>query len=126
MLHGTDDLSPYISFVRSLKGSVKKIVVYSLLRNLAKIHTGHSSDGAAFEGKLRHPIGTIAALFRAFAEDDKDFAKLLIEWLSSDGIVQDLRVRRAVMAALAEDLGKLTPHQIDGPTCVLKVIVRYP
>ncbi|KAL9033716.1 MAG: hypothetical protein Q9180_005800, partial [Flavoplaca navasiana] len=105
MLHGTDDLSPYISFVRSLKGSVKKIVVYSLLRNLATILTGPSSDGAAFEGKPRRPIGSIAALFRGFAEDDKDFAKLLVEWLSSDGIVQDLRVRRAVIAALAEDLG---------------------
>ena len=120
MLHGTDDLSPYISFVRSLKSSVKKIVVYSLLRNLAKILTNPSSDGAAFEGNSRHPVGGIAALFRGFAEDDKDFAKLLIEWLSSDGIVQDLRVRRAVIAALAEDLGKLNPDQIDGPPCVLK------
>ncbi|KAL8897478.1 MAG: hypothetical protein Q9192_002554 [Flavoplaca navasiana] len=107
MLYGTDDLSPYISFVRSLKGSVKKIAVYSLLRNFATILTGPSSDGAAFEENPRHPIGNIAALFRGFAEDDKDFANLLIEWLSSDGIVQDLRPRRAVIAALAEDLDTL-------------------
>ncbi|KAL8982874.1 MAG: hypothetical protein Q9205_002751, partial [Flavoplaca limonia] len=107
MLHGTDDLSPYISFVRSLKCSIKKTVVYSLLRNLATIHMGLSSDGAAFERKPRYPIGGIAALFRGFAEADEDIPKLLIDWLSSDGIVQDLRVRRAVIAALAEDLDTL-------------------
>lgn len=109
MLRGTGDLGPYLSFYKTLKASTKKTVIYSLLRNLAKIHLNTSSDSAAEDVASPKPIGGIAALLYRFSKDDEDIAKILVEWLSNDGIIQDLRMRRATIAALVENLGKLTP-----------------
>lgn len=109
MLSGTGDLGPFLSFHKTLKASTKKTVIYSLLRNLAKIHMNTSSDSAAGDVASPKSIGGIAALLYRFSEDDEDIAKILVEWLSNDGIIQDLRMRRATIAALVENLGKLTP-----------------
>lgn len=111
VLSGSGDLGPYLSFHKSLKASTKKTVIYSLLRNLAKIHMNISSDNAARDVESPKPIGGIAALLYRFSRNDEDITKLLVEWLSNEGIVQDLRMRRATIAALTEDLGKLTPNR---------------
>ncbi|KAL8774795.1 MAG: hypothetical protein Q9209_000734 [Squamulea sp. 1 TL-2023] len=107
MINATGDLSVYSSFTRILKGSTKKIVVYSLLRNLANIQTGTSPESAATVAEAHRGIGGIAALLSMLSKDDEDITKLLVEWLSSDGIVQNLQIRRAAIAALAEDVDNL-------------------
>ncbi|KAL8645869.1 MAG: hypothetical protein Q9226_007099, partial [Calogaya cf. arnoldii] len=112
MISGTD-LSPYASFTKHLGNSTKKVVVYSLLRNLNKIHMGSSPDGAVRELGSPKSIGGIAALLDWLSKKDEDLARLLVEWLSGDGIVQDLRIRRAVVAALAEDLHTLKSTVTD-------------
>ncbi|KAL8776831.1 MAG: hypothetical protein Q9213_008111 [Squamulea squamosa] len=105
LINATGDLSVYSDFTRSLKGSTKKIVVYSLLRNMAKIRIGISSESTIPDAESHSGVGGIAALLSRLSKKDEDITKLLAEWLSSDGIVQSLRIRRAVTAALAEDLG---------------------
>lgn len=85
-----------------------------------------SSDSAASDAESPNPIGGIAALLHKLSKDDEDLAKLLIEWLSNDGIVQDLRMRRATIAALAEDLGKLAPDGKCYLPCVLNFNIRHP
>lgn len=109
MLNGTGDLGPYLSFHKTLKASTKKTVIYSLLRNLTKIHMNTSSDSSARDVESPKSNEGIAALLYRFSKNDEDIAKLLVEWLSNDGTVQDLRMRRATIAALAEHLGKLAP-----------------
>ncbi|KAL8848600.1 MAG: hypothetical protein Q9221_006374 [Calogaya cf. arnoldii] len=107
------DPSPYASFTKHLGNSTKKVVVYSLLRNLNKTPMSSSSDGAARESGSLKLIRGIAAFLDWLSEKDEDLASLLVEWLSGDGIVQDLRIRRAVVAALAEDLDTLKSTLTD-------------
>ncbi|KAL8670769.1 MAG: hypothetical protein Q9168_004711 [Polycauliona sp. 1 TL-2023] len=99
------DPSPYIGFTQSLTRSTKKVVFYSMIRLLGRTHLGTTSDCATGNPEAPHPIRDIATLLNVLSKDDEDLTKLLIEWLSSDGIFEDLRLRRAVIATLAEDSG---------------------
>ncbi|KAL8903936.1 MAG: hypothetical protein Q9171_007230, partial [Xanthocarpia ochracea] len=103
MISEKGNLSKYICFVKLTRFSTKKVVVYSVLRNLARILLSPSSDHIASDADSNTRIGGTAAMLDKLSREDEDITKLLIEWLSGDGIVQDLRIRRAVIAALAED-----------------------
>ncbi|KAL8920943.1 MAG: hypothetical protein Q9208_005969 [Pyrenodesmia sp. 3 TL-2023] len=52
-------------------------------------------------------ISSVAALLSMFTSDHNDLTELLLEWLDGDGISQDLRIRRAVIAALAKNIDAL-------------------
>ncbi len=108
MISEKGNLSKYICFIKLARLSTKKVVVYSVLRNLARILLSPSSDHAASDADSNTRIGGTAAMLDRLSREDEDITKLLIEWLSGDGIVQDLRIRRAVIAALAENSGKPT------------------
>ncbi|KAL8995110.1 MAG: hypothetical protein Q9169_005093 [Polycauliona sp. 2 TL-2023] len=107
LVSGTGDLSLYTGFTQALSHSTKKIVVYSLLRLLARTHLDTSSKRTASYPDSPYTTSDVATLLSLLSRNDGDFTKLLIEWLSSDGIVQDLRIRRAIIATLAEDLDTL-------------------
>ncbi|KAL9579945.1 MAG: hypothetical protein Q9212_004795, partial [Teloschistes hypoglaucus] len=87
----------------AIKGSTKKMIVYSILRILAKATTSTPVPGEASD----KTIAAAAALIFFASKRDEEFANILLQWLSSDGLVQDLSIRRAVVAALAKDFRKL-------------------
>lgn len=94
----------YCSYTAVLRGSSKKAVVSSLLLSLAKVHLPTPHE-AACDQEISRSIGGIAALVHALAKYDRAITDVLVEWLSGDGLLQDLRIRRAVVAALAEPMG---------------------
>ncbi|KAL8733275.1 MAG: hypothetical protein Q9181_003651 [Wetmoreana brouardii] len=87
----------------AMKGSTKKVVVHSLLRTLSEttVSTQAQSDSG------NRSIGGSAALLHRFSRDDKGVAHILVEWLSGDGLVQNLAIRRAVIATLAQNIDNL-------------------
>ncbi|KAL8803907.1 MAG: hypothetical protein Q9182_002874 [Xanthomendoza sp. 2 TL-2023] len=112
IINGSRDLTTYSDFTKILKLSTKKVVILSLLRILAKVHL-NTPDRIANNGDPQSKIRSIAALLYGFAKVDEDIANLLLEWLSSNGIAQDLQIRRAVVAALAEDFNNLKSAVAD-------------
>ncbi|KAL8809223.1 MAG: hypothetical protein Q9200_003602 [Gallowayella weberi] len=106
IINGSRDLTTYSDFTKILKLSTKKAVILSLLRILAKVHLS-TLDRIADNGDPQSKIRSTAALLHGFAKLDQDIDNLLLEWLSSDGIAQDLQIRRAVIAALVEDFNNL-------------------
>lgn len=106
MIHGTGpSVDTYGAFTSVLGRSTKKAVIISLLRSLAKIHLS-APDVASPSKDTSKRIGCVAALLHQFVSNQRDFVEILLEWLCGDGVLQDLRVRRAVVAALAENPGK--------------------
>ncbi|KAL9583796.1 MAG: hypothetical protein Q9203_004929, partial [Teloschistes exilis] len=89
--------------IMAIKGSAKKMVIYSVLRIVAKATASYPISSKASD----KTIAAAAALICSASKMDEEFANFLLQWLSSDGLVQDLSIRRAVVAALAEDFGKL-------------------
>ncbi|KAI4195590.1 MAG: hypothetical protein LQ350_007116 [Teloschistes chrysophthalmus] len=87
----------------AIKGSAKKMLVYSILRILAKATTSTPISSEASD----KTVAAAAALICSASKRDEEFVNILLQWLSSDGLVQDLSIRRAVIAALAKDFGKL-------------------
>lgn len=88
----------------ALKGSTRKVALYSLLRVVAKIHLFSPNVFQGEEANVR--IGGVAALLYDFIRNEEDLVDNVRAWLSSDGALQDLQIRRAVIAALAGDTGK--------------------
>ncbi|KAL8696762.1 MAG: hypothetical protein Q9224_002637 [Gallowayella concinna] len=112
IINGSRDLTTYLDFTKILKSSTKKVVVLSLLRVLARVHL-RTSDRIADCHDSQSKIGSIAALLYGFVKQDQDIANILLEWLSSDGVVQDLQIRRAVIASLVEDFNNLKTAVAD-------------
>ncbi|KAL8703454.1 MAG: hypothetical protein Q9201_003359 [Fulgogasparrea decipioides] len=96
-------VATFLAFIMAMKGSTKRIVIHSLLRILAET----TSSTQAQSGSGSRGIGGSAALLRTLSRDDKGVANVLVEWLSSDGLVQNLAIRRAVIAALAQPIDNL-------------------
>ncbi|KAL8997414.1 MAG: hypothetical protein Q9188_006331, partial [Gyalolechia gomerana] len=92
-------------FTLVLKSSTRRVVLYSLLRVLTQIHLCTRSGVQGEEANVR--IGGVAALLHEFIRNDDDLANIVREWLSSDGVLQDIQIRRAVIASLAGDIGNL-------------------
>ncbi|KAL9025492.1 MAG: hypothetical protein Q9196_005696, partial [Gyalolechia fulgens] len=89
-------------FTTALKGSTRRTVLHSLLRVLTKIHLSSPSALSREEANIR--IGGVAALLLQFVRNEEDLVYMEREWLSSDGVLQDTQIRRAVIASLAENL----------------------
>ncbi|KAI4122185.1 MAG: hypothetical protein LQ338_005968, partial [Usnochroma carphineum] len=107
VIHGVSSaMGDYSRFMAVLKSSTMKAVISSLLRSIAKIHLSTSND-LDRDGQTSRSIGGIAALVQGFVNHNRAIKDMLLEWLSGDGLLQDLRVRRAVVAGLAEDTGVL-------------------
>ncbi|KAI4232946.1 MAG: hypothetical protein LQ352_008292, partial [Teloschistes flavicans] len=87
----------------AIKGSSKRMVLYSILRILAKTRTSTPLQSDASDKS----IAGAAALIHFLSKRVEDLANFLLQWLSSDGLVQDFSIRRAVVAALAEDFDRL-------------------
>lgn len=96
---GNNSIDSFHKFVALTSRSTKKSIICSSLRILAKTELSTRAHGES-ESKS---IGGAAALLHTHARNDADTTSLLLEWLSSDGLVQDLAIRRAVIAALAAD-----------------------
>ncbi|KAL8969510.1 MAG: hypothetical protein Q9183_001966 [Haloplaca sp. 2 TL-2023] len=89
----------FFEYIKPASLSHKKIIVHSLLRIYLRNHL--SKDDS--DGKIHNSIGSVAALIRSHMESDNQVMEVLLEWLSKDGLVQELAIRRAVVAALAKD-----------------------
>lgn len=89
-------------YIMAIKGSAKKMLVYSILRILAKATTSTPISSEASD----KTVAAAAALICSASKRDEEFVNILLQWLSSDGLVQDLSIRRAVIAALAKDFGQ--------------------
>lgn len=92
------------AYTSALSSSTKRSVLFSLLRTLAKNHLSASAVISSNE-ETNRGISSVAALLSRFTRDHNDLTELLLEWLDGDGISQDLRIRRAVIAALTENIG---------------------
>ncbi|KAL8688985.1 MAG: hypothetical protein Q9218_005233 [Villophora microphyllina] len=99
----TQVLESFRSYIMPMKGSSKKSVVNSLLRILMQTRISTAVRGENSDKK----VSGVAALLYSLSRTDEDLAGDLLQWLSGDGLVQDLSIRRAVVAALAEDFEKL-------------------
>ncbi|KAI4136343.1 MAG: hypothetical protein LQ341_005670, partial [Variospora aurantia] len=52
-------------------------------------------------------IGCVAALLHRLVHGQKDLTDTLVEWLTGEGVVEDLRTRRVVIGTLADDIDVL-------------------
>ncbi|KAL8899154.1 MAG: hypothetical protein Q9207_006338, partial [Kuettlingeria erythrocarpa] len=94
------------AYTCALSSSAKRSVVFSLLRTLTKTHLSAPSVISSNE-ETKRSISAVAALLCTFTSDHNSLSELLLEWLDGDGISQDLLIRRAVIAALTEDIDAL-------------------
>ncbi|KAL8718539.1 MAG: hypothetical protein Q9225_004329, partial [Loekoesia sp. 1 TL-2023] len=112
IIHGDNQsITTYQEFTMALKDSTRKTVLYSLLRVIAKIHLNSPSVLQGGEANVR--IGDVAALLHDFIRNQEDLLNNVREWLSSDGVLQDLQIRRAVIAALADGTEILKTALLD-------------
>ena len=95
----------FFEYIKPASLSYKKIIVHSLLRIYLRDHL--SKDDS--DEKNPKSIGSVASLIRSHVEIDNQIVEILLEWLSKDGLVQELAIRRAVFAALSEDEGGKDP-----------------
>ena len=101
----SDLVSTYRESTMALQGSTRRVVLYSLLRMYSNIY--FSSPAAKYKGENSdRRICCVAALIHHFLGDNDNLTGILYSWLTGAGIVQDLRLRRAVIAALAVKPGK--------------------
>ncbi|KAL8982189.1 MAG: hypothetical protein Q9177_005348, partial [Variospora cf. flavescens] len=96
----------YQAFTSGLRGSTKTLVVKSLLRCLAKMHLSPLDVGSSDEETTKR-IGCVAALLHRLVHGQKDLTDTLVEWLTGEGVVEDLRTRRVVIGTLADDIDVL-------------------
>ncbi|KAL8947664.1 MAG: hypothetical protein Q9222_006084, partial [Ikaeria aurantiellina] len=107
MLYGVKELIyAYHGFTSSLRYSAKKTIIHSLLRILAEVHFQKSEKDTLPETSSRK-IGGIAQLLQQFLGNKKDLNDIILEWVSGDSVVQPLRIRRAIIAAVAQDSDQL-------------------
>lgn len=115
LVHGdSQSVTTDHGFTLVLKSSTRRVVLYSLLRVLTQIYLCTRSGVRGEEANVR--IGGVAALLHELIRSDDDLANIVREWLSSDGVLQDIQIRRAVIASLAGDIGKAlnSPVLING------------
>ncbi|KAL8871963.1 MAG: hypothetical protein Q9174_002316 [Haloplaca sp. 1 TL-2023] len=110
--------SVFYEYIKPASMYHKKIIVHSLLRIYTRNHL--SRDDSA--GNNPKSIGSVAALIRSHMEVDNQIVEILLEWLSKDGLVQEVAIRRAVLAALAEDGGKKFRNCLNQGPAVLTEI----
>ncbi|KAL8958358.1 MAG: hypothetical protein Q9193_004567, partial [Seirophora villosa] len=93
----------YQAFTSGLRGSTKTFIITSLFRCLAKIHLSPAEIGCSHE-EITERIGCVAALLHRLVRGQKDLTEILLGWLTGEGVMQDLRIRRVVIATLADDI----------------------
>ncbi|KAL9604810.1 MAG: hypothetical protein Q9219_000258 [cf. Caloplaca sp. 3 TL-2023] len=99
-IHGDNaPILRYQRFTMALKGSTRRAILYSMLRILVRLHW-QSSGQPQGEGEQR--IGVIAALLHEFIKDEEDLISIVPDWLTTEGVLQDIQMRRAVVVALAQ------------------------
>lgn len=100
-------METYQTFTSGLRGSTKTFVITSLLRCLAKTHLSPAEVGCSHE-EITERIGCVAALLHRLVRGQKDLTEILLRWLTGEGVMQDLRIRRVVIATLADEIGKFS------------------
>ncbi|KAL9012973.1 MAG: hypothetical protein Q9173_002289 [Seirophora scorigena] len=76
----------------------------SQIRSSAKIHLSPADVGCSHE-EITKRIGCVAALLHRLVRDQKDLTEILLGWVTGEGVMQDLRIRRVVIATLADEIG---------------------
>ncbi|KAL9050463.1 MAG: hypothetical protein Q9206_005079, partial [Seirophora lacunosa] len=76
----------------------------SQIRYSAKTHLSPAEVGCSHE-KITERIGCVAALLHRLVRGQKDLTEILHRWLTGEGVMQDLRIRRVVIATLADEIG---------------------
>ncbi|KAL8647573.1 MAG: hypothetical protein Q9210_005476 [Variospora velana] len=76
------------------------------LGHIAKIHLSPLDVGSSDEETTKR-IGCVAALLHRLVHGQKDLTDTLVEWLTGEGVMQDLRTRRVVIGTLADDIDVL-------------------
>ncbi|KAI4178386.1 MAG: hypothetical protein LQ348_005612, partial [Seirophora lacunosa] len=74
------------------------------LGHIAKTHLSPAEVGCSHE-KITERIGCVAALLHRLVRGQKDLTEILHRWLTGEGVMQDLRIRRVVIATLADEIG---------------------
>ena len=96
-------IDKYRSSVNILSISARQSVLSSLLRILTRDHLTLKDIDKMKDHKA---IGGVAAALASISHNDSSTENLFVRWLSTDGVMQDLAIRRAVIAALAKNSGK--------------------
>lgn len=93
------------SITMALKSSIKRTVLCSLLRVLGKNYLSSPTVLPSEEADIR--IRGVAAVLHEFIRNSDELSHIVREWLSSDGVLQGIQIRRAVIALIAENTDNL-------------------
>ena len=110
LLAEVDHWSQLHALLNQLPAHQRRTFLYSLLRTMPKTVMNKKEPSHENENIKADPgIGRAAALIAGILTDSSDLTDALVTWLtgaSGGGIGQDVRVCRAALAALSNDLGK--------------------